>query len=208
MRLVLCDDHRMFAEPLATVFERRGHQVLVTTSPPEAVRAVGEFRPDVCMIDLRFPDGDGIEAALDLRSRHPWCPVVVLSASADDRDVAAARAAGVAGFLRKDQPVDAVLDALDRVVAGAEVTVPRTRRGSGSEDQARVRRLLAQLTGRERQVLRGLLRADDTWAIARTLNVAPSTARTHLQNVLVKLGVHNRLQAVALVVDMGMDSEL
>ena len=208
MRLVVCDDHRLFAEALATVLERRGHEVVLTTSPAAAVLAVGQFRPDVCLIDLRFPAGDGIELAAELRDRAPRCTVVVLSASADDRDVSAALAAGAAGFLHKDQPVAAVLDALDRIVAGVELTVPRRLRATGSEEAARVRRLLTHLTDRERQVLRGLVRAEDTWAIASGLHVAPSTARTHLQNVLFKLGVHNRLQAVALVVDMGMDGDL
>jgi two-component system, NarL family, nitrate/nitrite response regulator NarL len=208
MRILLCDDHRLFAEPLATVLERRGHEVVLTTSPAAAVQAVEQFRPDVCLIDLRFPDGDGIEAAAELRDRHPWCTVVVLSASVDERDVSAARAAGAAGFLHKDQPVAAVLDALDRIVAGAELTVSRRPHATGMGEKARVRRLLGHLTAREREVLRGLVRAEDTRAIARALEVAPSTARTHLQNVLVKLGVHNRLQAVALVVDMGMDGEL
>lgn len=209
MRVVLCDDHRLFAEPMAAALEMRGHEVFLCTTPAEAILAVDKCHPDVCVIDLRFPDGDGIEAVAELRNRHPSYRVVVLSASADDGDVSAAKAAGAVGFLRKDQPVSAIFEALDRIVAGGELAAPPMLRGStGSEEHARVRRLLAQLTVRERQVLRGLLQAEDTETIARALGVATSTARTHLQNVLLKLGVRNRVQAVVLVMSVGMDSEL
>jgi two-component system nitrate/nitrite response regulator NarL len=132
----MCDDHRLFAEPFAAVLTLRGHEVRLTTSPAEALRAVDEREPDVCVMDLRFPEEDGIAAVAELRQ------------------------------------------------------------------------LLGHLTSRERQVLRHLIEAEDTRGIARALGVAPSTARTHLQNVLVKLGVHTRLQAVALVVAAGIDRDL
>jgi len=74
--------------------------------------------------------------------------------------------------------------------------------------QARTHHLVRDLTGREREVLTGLMAAQDTAGIARALGVAPSTARTHLQNVLVRLGVHTRLQAVALMSAGGVDGDM
>jgi DNA-binding NarL/FixJ family response regulator len=133
----------------------------------------------------------------------------VLSGSVDVRDLSAAAAAGAAGFLRKDQPITAIFDALDRIAAGREVALPPLPRPAArSDEQVEVRRLVGHLTARERDVLRRLVEAEDTVVIARALGVAPSTARTHLQNVLQKLGVHTRLQAVALVVSAGLDVEL
>jgi len=211
MRLVLCDDHRLFAEPLAVALENRGHQVVVCSTPAEALRAVAHREPDACVLDLRFAEGegDGIEAVAELRQRHPGCAVVVLSGSADEDDFSAALAAGAAAFLRKDQPVSAIFDALDLVLAGEEVAVAPVGRGTSDvADRARVRSVTRQLTARERDVLRGLVHGHGTQTIARQLRVAPSTVRTHLQSVLFKLGVHTRLQAVALVARTGVEGEL
>jgi DNA-binding NarL/FixJ family response regulator len=211
MRLVLCDDHRLFAEPLAMALENRGHQVLVCSAPAEALSAVARHSPDMCVLDLRFADGDGdgIDAVAELRHEHPGCAVVVLSGSADEDDISAALAAGAAAFLRKDQPVSAIFTALDLVLAGEAVPAsPAQRAGSGHAERARVRSVTTGLTGRERDVLRGLVQGHDTPTIARGLRVAPSTVRTHLQSMLFKLGVHTRLQAVALVTRAGVDGEL
>jgi DNA-binding NarL/FixJ family response regulator len=209
MRVVLCDDHRLFVEPLAAALTVRGHEVAVVHRPADVVGAAEQHQPDVCVLDLRFPEGDGLDAVAALRSWRPECPVLVLSGSVDVRDLSAAAAAGAAGFLRKDQPITAIFDALDRIAAGREVALPPLPRSAArSEEQIRVRRLVSHLTARERDVLRRLVEAEDTVVIARALGVAPSTARTHLQNVLQKLGVHTRLQAVALVVSAGLDVEL
>ncbi|SFL25513.1 response regulator [Geodermatophilus ruber] len=209
MRLVLCDDHRLFVEPLAAALATRGHEVVVVTTPERALQAVVEHRPDLVVIDLRFPEGSGLDALVELRTRNAGCPVVVLSASAEDQDLAAVADAGAAAFLRKDQPMRAIFDALDRVAAGRAVTTPAlTRTPPVSAEQSRVRRLVGHLTERERQVLHRLVEGEDTTEIARSLGVAHSTARTHVQNVLLKLGVHNRLQAVALVASLGVDREL
>jgi DNA-binding NarL/FixJ family response regulator len=211
MRLVLCDDHRLFAEPLAVALENRGHQVFVCSTPAEALSTVARRGPDVCVLDLRFADGDGdgIDAVAELRQKHPGCAVVVLSGSADEDDFAAALAAGAAAFLGKDQPVSAIFEALDLVLAGEAVSVsPGQPAGSRLADRARVRSVTRQLTARERDVLRGLVQGHGTQTIARELQVAPSTVRTHLQSVLFKLGVHTRLQAVALVARAGVDDEL
>ncbi|MGY1779688.1 response regulator [Geodermatophilus sp. SYSU D01036] len=209
MRLVLCDDHRLFVEPLAVALARNGHDVVVATSPPRALEAVAEHRPDLVVLDLRFPVGDGIDTLTELRARRPACPVVILSGSVDTSDLAAAAAAGAAAFLRKDQPVAAIIDALDRVAAGRAVPAPPMARRRGATDaHERVRRLVDRLTDRESEVLQALIRAEDTVEMARSLGVEPSTARTHVQNVLLKLGVHTRLQAVALAVSAGLDAEL
>jgi DNA-binding NarL/FixJ family response regulator len=204
---VLCDDHRLFIEPFAAALGRRGHDVVVVTRPDALFRALDRHRPDICVVDLKFPDANGLDLAAEVRRRHPECRVVILSGSAGSRDATAATAVGVAGFLRKDQPISAIFDALDRIAAGATVSLlPPRPRDAGERD--RVRWLIDQLTTREREVLNRLISAEDTQDIARSMGVAPSTARTHLQNVLFKLGVHNRLQAVALVVSAGVADEL
>jgi two-component system, NarL family, nitrate/nitrite response regulator NarL len=206
VRIVLCDDHRLFAEPVAAALAHRGHEVVVVASVAAALETIDAHRPDLCLMDLRLPDGDGVEAVASLRARHPECPVVVVSGSLDAHDLSRALSAGAAGFVRKAQPLSALFEAVDRIAAGAQLEHPPSLRSQTSSDErGRVRELLSGLTEREREVLRRLVDAEDTVAIARSLGVAPSTARSHLQNVLQKLGVHGRMQAVALVVAAGME---
>ena len=206
MRLVLCDDHRLFAESMADALTSRGHEVVVAASPAEALRAVDEHQPDLCLMDLRFPHGNGLDAVTEISTRHPFCAVVVFTGSVDADDVAAATAAGAVGLLRKDQPVSAVFEALLRIADGHELLPPPLPRVDlPPSEERRVRDLVAGLTRREREVLGLLLEAEDTSVIARSLGVAPSTARSHLQRVLEKLGVHSRLQAVALVAGLPLD---
>src|SRR4051812_9495172 len=120
VRLVLCDDHRLFAEAIAGALQTRGHQVVVTTAPADALRAVEEHDADICLTDVRFPDGKGIDAVAGLRARRPACRVLVLASSADPDDVAAATAAGAVGFLVKDQPVSAIFEAVEGIAAGQQ----------------------------------------------------------------------------------------
>lgn len=206
LRIVLCDDHRLFIEPFAAALGRRGNHVVVITKPGVLFRAVERHRPDLCVVDLKFPTASGLDLLAELRRRYPACKVVILSGSASAHDAAAAAALGAAGFLHKDQRISLIFDALDRIAAGATVTPPPRRPDSGERDH--VGWLIEQLTKREREVLHRLISAEDTLDIARAMGVAPSTARTHLQNVLFKLGVHNRLQAVALVVSAGIADDL
>jgi DNA-binding NarL/FixJ family response regulator len=202
--LILCDDHRLFAEPFAAALNGCGHEVVLAATPAEGVRAVDEHGPDLFLVDIRFPEGDSFEAIATVRRRHPSCPVVVLSGSNDYRDVTRATALGVAAFLRKDQAVSMTVDALSRIASGS-VPVPHPGPpSSGDGRERRTRILFANLTDRERQVLEHLLHAEDTGEIARSLGVATSTVRTHVQNVLLKLGVHNRLDAVNLALGAGL----
>lgn len=205
LRVVLCDDHRLFVEPIAAALVREGHRAVVTTTPPAACEAIAVHRPDVVVTDLQFPGFDGSEVVVQLCDRYPILPVVVLTGSTDERHPAAIRTAGAVGYLRKDMPIRAVLSAIEQFARGGAVTEPACLVPFPLSAQARTHHLVSDLTGREREVLTWLMAAQDTAGIARALGVAPSTARTHLQNVLVKLGVHTRLQAVALMSAGGGD---
>ena len=209
MRLVLCDDHRLFAEPFAAALNARGHEVVLATTPVDGIRAVEEHDPDLFLVDIRFPEGDSFDAIAFVRRRRPSCPIVVLSASVDHRDVTRAELAGAAAFLRKDQAVSAIVDVLGHVANGSgPVPQPGPSGPPGDRQERRGRALIAGLTERERQVLDRLLHAEDTGEIARSLGVATSTVRTHLQSVLLKLGVHNRLEAVNVALEAGLAAGL
>lgn len=209
MRLVLCDDHALLLEALRCALEESGHTVLATSEDPvSCVEAVRAWRPDVCLIDVSFPGADGLQAVPQLLQASPSTRVLVLSGNPGPEVVRDALAAGAVGFLRKDQPVEGIVAALQGVQEGrarvgevsARVT-PRARVPQVGDP----RWLLRFLTDREREVLQRILEGESTEAMAESMGVARSTARTHVQNVLQKLGVHSRLQAAARVVDAGLD---
>lgn len=206
MKAVLCDDHRLFGESLGVVLEARGHQVAaVTTTPLEAVEAVRDHHPDVCVMDLTFPASslDGVEAARLVMQESPDTAVVILTAGGDAAAFARAIAIGVTGFARKDQDVEGVLDTINRVAAGQAAIDPHLLRAALQLRQVPLsdaERLASFLTPREQEVLALITRGYSTDRIAATTGVAYSTARTHIQNTLVKLGVHSRLEASAFAV--------
>ena len=192
MRLVLCDDNRIFCEALAVALEARGHQALaIATTADESVAAVARHQPDACLLDLRFDDGgDGLEAARAIRDRCPDTAVLVMSGLGDRPASLTARQIGVAGFFGKDQELDRIATALDVIAAGRQA--PASGSSPTSQDP------ISTLTPREAEVLRRITEGQNTKKMAREMNVTTETLRTYVKNVLGKLGAHSRLEAAAL----------
>ena len=214
MNLLICDDHRLLAECLAELFAARGHRVVATAyDPDDAVRIVaGDVHVDVCVMDLTFSgpafsdrafsdstfsDSRAFGAIREIRASSPTTEVVVLSGSAQPFAEPLALQAGAAAFVPKDDDVSRVIDVVERVDRdeGARACVSR-REVDGAppvpEPSGGTR-----LTPREREVLQRLVTGERTQTIAAGMGVSYSTARTHVQNLLHKLGVHSRLEAVA-----------
>jgi len=227
MRLVLCDKNRILCEALGAAMESRGHQVVaITTTAAGGVAAAAEFRPDVVLLDLSFPgpaannagtgaaaldaDADpvGIGAARAIRRQHPGTAVLVLSSAADPAAWSAAADVGVAGLLRKDQCVNAIGDALDVIAAGGVVFDQRLSGQSGKRPARRPTGSLYVLTPREKEVLRRIVAGQSTGQMACEMNIATSTLRTYVKNVLSKIGAHTRLQAAALASQGDLQNEL
>ena len=201
MRLVVCDDHALILDALGAVLSEEGHDVVKTRCPQEAIEAVQDHRPEVCLLDAHYPGASGIEAISDLRAACGDTKIVLFSGDASLQVVAGAIAAGAAGFVRKDRPLQELLEAIAMAARGHLAIDPGLLQDSW---RARARGddqlwMIKFLTDREWQVLRCIVDGLSTTQIASTLQVRPSTARTHVQNVLAKLGVHSRLQASALV---------
>lgn len=203
MRLVLCDDHRLLLEALSTTFSARGWTVEATVmTPGDAVEAVRLHDPDVLVTDLAFPSGGGLDAVRTVAQQHPRTRVVILTGADSPDLVRRSLDIGVAGYTRKDSSIRAIVDVLERVGRG-EIAVDGAllRRLAVSSREARTstRAVLDCLTPREQRVLELLVDGQNTAEIVAALHISDSTARTHVQSILSKLGVHSRLQAVALM---------
>ena len=198
MRLVLCDDNRILCEALAVALERRGHKVLaIASTTVRGIAAVAEYQPDACLLDLKFPDPpDGLGAARVIRQWHPGTAVLLLSGLIDPAVRSEAMRIGVVAFLRKDQNIDHISDALEVVASGGVIfdsTLTARPSASGWRTQSPY-----VLTPREKDVVRRMVIGQSTAQMAHEMNVEVSTVRTYVKNVLTKLGVHSRLQATAL----------
>ena len=196
MRMVLCDSNRILCEALASMLQAHGHPVLaIATTADESIAAVAALRPDACLLDLRFPDGSGLDVARAVRRCTPETKIVVFSGVTDPAEVSEAKKIGVAGFLRKDQKLEAITGALAMISVGRTAfdgqpsrrTVP-----SPAEE------LLGRLTPRERQVLQRIVAGQSTGQMAREMDVAMSTVRSHIGRVLYKLDAHSQVQAAAI----------
>jgi two-component system nitrate/nitrite response regulator NarL len=119
MRLLICDDHRALLEALSMALTLRGHTVVATAlDPDDAVAAASEHQPDVCLLDVNFPDANGLSAIARIREVSGHTKVVILSACSDRALVAAAIAHGAHGFIGKEEPLDAIDAALETVGRG------------------------------------------------------------------------------------------
>jgi DNA-binding NarL/FixJ family response regulator len=199
MRLVLCDDNKILCDALRMALDRCGHPVVATANTTVlGIAAVAAHRPGACLLDLRFPDPpDGLQAARVIRQRYPRTAVLILSGFADQAVRAEAVRIGVAGFLRKDQNVDRVADALDVIAAGGEIfDSVLTARGRPADRPPDCHAYL--LTPREREVLARMVTGQSTAQMSYEMKIEVSTLRTYVKNVLTKLGAHSRLQAVAV----------
>jgi two-component system nitrate/nitrite response regulator NarL len=202
MRLLVCDDHRVLLDALSMAFSFRGHTVVATAiDPDEAVEAARKHQPDVCLLDVNFPNDNGLKSIARIHEVSPGTKVVMFSGSTSRSLVADAIAEGAQGFIGKDKPVGEILDALAMAHQGhLAVDLDMLQQVLRPEaDSDGLLWMLKFLTEREWEVMRFIMNGLSTDQMAERLRVQPSTARTHVQNLLTKLGVHSRLQAAALM---------
>lgn len=207
LEVVLGDDHTVFLDALTTLLVHLGHRVPATAAnEPRLLEAVGLYQPDVCVLESQLPDGSGVEIISALLAASPQTKVVLLTSDHDPETMHRAVQLGALGYVHKTRGVAVLLDVLGRVMAGEIVIEGSFFRAETAVRSlpTDVRRLAAYLTHRELETLGLLVAGAGTATIARRLNVSTTTVRSHIQAVLTKLGVHSRLEAVALAVRFGL----
>jgi two-component system nitrate/nitrite response regulator NarL len=211
--ILLVEDHASFRQALAFMFERQGEFAVAgqVGSLAEA-RAFLKKSPeafDVAVVDLALPDGDGFGLIEELSSR-PGVMTLVLSASLEPTRFATAVEAGASGVLHKSAPVGEIVDAVRRLRSGeavlspAEVVQMLRMVSRKRQEEYEARRAIEKLTPREKQVLMALGEGLDSKDIAEKLHITVETERTHMVNILSKLDVHSRLQALVFAARHGI----
>jgi two-component system, NarL family, nitrate/nitrite response regulator NarL len=195
MRIVICDHQRMLAEALASALDASGYQVLaVTTAVSDVLSAIGDGRPDVCLLGLQAGDDlSGLDAVRAIRQRYPGTRVLVLSEVTDPETLSQFMRSGVAGLTHQDQSVDQIASALDAIAAGRNVLDPGPLRVP-----ARGTVRLCELSPREKEIVARIVEGQSTRQMSFAMNITVDTVRTYVKNVLAKLGAHSRLQLAAL----------
>lgn len=206
MRILICDAHTLFTEALKNLLEERGYDVLTSSTPQGAAELVRAGGVDIAVTELSFPSplpsprGDAVSAAAVamLVNADPELRVIVLTAVTDPVRLREALTEGAVAIAHKVQPLAELFQVVDRVQAGEAVISGELMRAVINRAHTDEQALTAFLTVREREVLGRLMRGQSTRQIAESMGIAYSTARTHIQSVLDKLGVHSRLEAAAL----------
>jgi DNA-binding NarL/FixJ family response regulator len=209
LRVVIADDQPMMRAGFKAVLEATGSIEVVAEAATgeEAVAAANRHAPDVVLMDIRMPGMDGIEAT----RRLPRQRVLILTTFGLDEYIIEALRAGASGFLLKDAPTREVVDAVRAVAAGDAVLAPAVTRQLldqvGRRLPAAVSRTpdgLGELTDREQEVLRMLAVGMSNAEIATALVVSEPTVKTHVSNLLGKLGLRDRVQAVIYAYESGL----
>jgi DNA-binding NarL/FixJ family response regulator len=202
-RVLICDDHEVVREGLRGLIGRQAGMSVVgeAGTVAEAVAAAARSKPDVVIMDVRLPDGSGVEACRSIREADPDVKVIMLTSYADDEALFASIIAGAAGYLLKQTRGQAVVDAIEAVAAGRSLLDPdvtgkvleRVRRGR-NEDPA-----LASLTDQERKVLEHLAEGKTNREIGVVLFLSEKTVKNYVSRILDKLGLARRAEAAAYV---------
>jgi DNA-binding NarL/FixJ family response regulator len=208
-RVLIVQDHPLLASAIARILETEDDLTvcgIARTGDGAAILAARD-KPSVVLMDFHLPDSSGPAAAAEIKLAVPNAAIVFHSA---DESETSLLDAGAIAYLTKSATADQIVEAVRRAAVG-EVLIPvalfakaiARQHKVATDEQAR-RKLSAQFTPRELEVLRHLAQGEDTVALANRLDIAPHTVEWHVRHVIEKLGVHSKLQAVIAAARLGL----
>jgi DNA-binding NarL/FixJ family response regulator len=200
IRVLLADDHPVILEGIgAAIALQDDMQVAGEASDGQATLDLyRQLRPDVVLMDLQMPVMDGIEVIKTIRSENPHARIIVLTSHDGDDDIYRSLQAGAAGYMLKDSSRTDLLNAIRTVFSGRELMSPEV----AAKLAQRIRR--AELTARELEVLNQLAEGKSNQEIGTFLFISEGTVKSHVNNILSKLGVSDRTQAVVHAIQCGI----
>ncbi len=212
MNVLLIDDHALFRVGLEGLLERRGIKVVAAVGEPgDGIELARAHAPDVVLLDLRMPELSGTDLLKQFSRCFPDLPVVMLTTSSDEADLAECLKSGARGYLLKDMEPDDLVVALHDIVNGKTVVAPGltgalanlVKQGNSSE-RREPEPPFNELTPREMEILCHLSEGQSNKVIARHLSISDGTVKLHVKAILRKLGVHSRVEAAVMAVEKGL----
>jgi two-component system NarL family response regulator len=198
--LLVADDHPVVREGVVSLISRQTDMTVIAeaNNGREAVEKFLAYLPNVCLLDLRMPEMDGIEAAIAIREKVKMAHIVILTSYQSEEEIYRAWQAGVEGYVLKYAPVAQLTECIRRVCAGSKWIPP----GVGAQLAKRV--AARQLTIRETDVLRAIVAGKNNKEIAVQLNISESTVKVHVTHMLEKLQVTGRTAAISVALKRGL----
>ncbi len=202
IKVLIADDHEVVREGLKALFQRQPEFVLAGEAemPTEAVEKAIVTRPDVVVMDIRFPEGSGIEACREIIQNNPSCKVIMLTSYADDEAVFASIMAGASGYVLKQIGSQKLIEAVHAVYSGQSLLDPMIVR----KVLDRMKHMMQEpkgksLTTQEKKILGLMAEGRTNKEIAAEVYLSEKTVRNYVSNILSKLNLSNRSQAAAYV---------
>ncbi|UCV10861.1 response regulator transcription factor [Dechloromonas denitrificans] len=210
IHVLLVDDHTLFRSGIKSLLQRNEDFVVVDEAGDglEGIKRARSLKPDVVLLDLHMPGVSGLEAVKVITEENPEVRVLMLTVSEDAQDLMEALRAGASGYLLKNIETDTLVDAIRRAAQGDSIVSPQmtAKLIQGVRNQPKQAPALPErdkFSPRERDILICLAQGDSNKEIARTLDLAESTVKIHVQNIFKKLNMTSRVQVALYAVEHG-----
>ncbi len=212
MRVLLIDDHALVRKGIEELLQSRNIDVIASVgNGDEGINKARELQPDIILLDIKMPIKNGLDTLIQMRQQGVDIPVLMLTMSRDEQDLATALRNGAQGYLLKDMDPDELIPALQDTLSGKNVvaneligSLTRIVQGKPEKEPLTPATPLSELTPREQEILTHIAEGESNKVIARALDITDGTVKLHVKSILRKLGVHSRVEAAVIAVEQGL----